>query len=98
MTEHDHINTEDNHTQNDRSANQRRSIADPTEGEFLSPESVREPMASGESPAPLVLLGSVGNCRCYLAVRRKHITQQEQHSSPVSNGIERAITGQPDTN
>lgn len=96
--EHKHINIKDNHTQNDRSANQRRLIAGPTEGELLSPESVRERRASGESPAPLVLLGSVGDCRCYLAVRRKHITQQDQHSSPVSNGIERAIIGQAETN
>ena len=95
MTEHDHTNIEDYHTQGDRSADQdRRSTAGPTDVALLKPESVRECGACGERAASHVLPGGVGICECYPGVRRGAVTDQEKYSRSLSSDVERPIIGQ----
>lgn len=97
MTEHDHINRENNHSQHNRSADQRRSAAGPTEGELLKPEPLSECVICGESSTSPVLAGGVGYCRSCRAVRRDGIAKQEQHRSPVSSEVGRVIIEQIET-
>lgn len=94
MTEHDHINTADNHTQNDRSADyERDSAAGPTSVARLKPALVLTCEACGERSAPHVRPDSVEICKCCGGVRRGDVMHREEHSRPLSNELERPTIG-----
>lgn len=90
MTEHNHTNTEDDHTRRDRSANhERRSTAGPTDVDLLKPESVSKCEACGERSAPHGLPDGGEICRCCLGVRRGDVMRREEHSRLLSGELER---------
>jgi len=92
MTEHDHTNTEDYHTQHDSSVNhERRSTAGPTDAAPLKPALVSKCVACGERSAPHELPDSIEICRCRLSVRRGNATHREGHSRPLSTELARLI-------